>query len=149
MRRIVVIATVAISLFTGAWEVQARAAAQTGSARAVTVAQLQREVNDLQRRVKVLALLSVQHTTEINAIQNRKLTVTRLGGTPVLMNPTSAAAVSAGSCINGVAVSAGIVTKGAYVVGVTMTPDAAWTFLVWNPLGATVLATPEVECLSW
>jgi hypothetical protein len=149
MRRIVVIAAVAVALFVGVWEVQAGAATQTDNTRTVTVAQLQREVNDLQRRVRTLALLSLQHTTDINALQNRKLTVTRLGGTPMFVGPTSAAAASAGPCINGVAVSGGIVTSGAYVVGVTMAADAAWRFLVWNPLGAAILATPEVECLTW
>jgi hypothetical protein len=148
MRRTVVIAAVAIAAFVGAWEVQASAATRTHSTRAATVGQLQREVNDLQRRVKILALLSLQHTAEINALQNRKFTVTRLGGTPVFVNPTSPAAVSASPCINGVAVSAGILTTGAYVVGVTMAAEN-WKFLVWNPLGAPVLATPEVECLSW
>jgi hypothetical protein len=148
MHRTAVIVFVAVTAVGATWVGHALAAQQRTAAANVTVPQLQRQVADLQRRVKILALLSLQHTTEINALQTRKLTLTRQGGTPTFLSPNAAAAVPAGFCINGVAVSAGIVTAGASVVGVTLQGDS-WKFLMWNTLGTSVLATPEVECLSW
>ena len=151
MRVTAVIVFVAVTA-VGATSVGHALGAQHRTAAAnVTVPQLQRQVSDLQRRVKLLALLSLQHTTDILALQTRKpkLTLTRQGGTPMFLNPKAAAVVAAGFCINGVAVSAGIVTAGASVVGVTLQGDSdSWKFLMWNPLGTTMLATPEVECLS-
>jgi hypothetical protein len=110
---------------------------------------LEQQVRDLQRKVKVLAVLSISHTTQILALQNRRLVAEPSTGGPALISPHSWGTAVAGTCIYGTPVAAGFSTDYPTLMGtMKMSAFGGWTVAAYNPQDRSVLLSTQVVCLT-
>jgi hypothetical protein len=119
------------------------------------VGQLAAQVADLKRRLKLQGVLDLQYTQEILALQNRKLQVSSLGGTPAFVPPGTWGHGTAGPCINGVLVAGGFSTNYPAYMGTSQMSGyggigSTWDVHVLNPSTASqsILLSTNAVCLS-
>jgi hypothetical protein len=172
MRRLLVVTAVLAAALIGATSLWA---ARSGSDRSsVTIAGLQREIADLQRKIRIQGTLDAQYTTEILTLQHETLNlqthdrqhatdilalqtrkpqaaVTLSPGGPAIVQPGSWGSAIAGPCLNGVLIGGGYSTDYPALVGTGhLTGSSFWEVHVFNPLnsGHSIVLSPQAVCLS-
>lgn len=125
-----------------------QASASRRSARADRISRLERQVVVLQHRTRLLARVSLSHTSQILALQSRRLTVSVSPGGPAVIAPSSWGSANAGSCINGTPVSAGFRTDYPVLMGTVELTAGGWSVHAFNPNNNSVLLSTQVVCLT-